>query len=269
MRLRSWSTEYQYLLELDVPITAETSVAVPELTRLCREMLGKDGKKKRLIEERFDVIREKHESLRAKWLGEARATATRKEIATAFLALELWETIKKEDWVLVNGNANLWARRLWEWTKPYQYLGHSGGGGLGYELPASIGAALAYRGTDKLCVDIQDDGAALYTPSALWTAAHHQIPILIVMYNNRSYYNSENHEISMAKSRNRSVENAGIGTHVDNPPVNFSKMADSYGIYGEGPIQRPEDLRPALQRAMKVVKEKRVPALVDVITEAR
>jgi thiamine pyrophosphate-dependent acetolactate synthase large subunit-like protein len=65
------------------------------------------------------------------------------------------------------------------------------------------------------------------------------------------------------------VENAGIGTHLDHPPINFAKMAECFGVYGEGPIQRPEDLRPALQRALKVVKEKRLPALVDVILEAR
>jgi len=107
------------------------------------------------------------------------------------------------------------------------------------------------------------------TPSAQWTAAHHKIPLLTIMYNNQSYYNSEDHAISMAKSRGRAVENAGIGTHVDNPPVGFAKMAESFGVYGEGPIQRPEDLRSALERVLKVVKEKKLPALLDVISEAR
>jgi acetolactate synthase-1/2/3 large subunit len=269
MLIHSWSADYQSLHAVDVPITAETSVAVPELTKLCRQMLGSDRKKKKLIEERFNAIKEMHNSLRAKWAAEARATARKKDIATAFLAMELWEVIKKEDWVLVNGSANLWARKLWEWTKPYQYLGHSGGGGLGYEMGAAIGGALAHLGSGKICVDIQDDGALLYTPSALWTAAHHKIPLLIVMYNNRTYYNSEEHQLQVAKFRTRPVENAGIGTRTDEPPVNFAKMAESFGIYGEGPILRPEDLRPALQRALKVVKEKRLPALVDVITEVR
>jgi acetolactate synthase I/II/III large subunit len=109
----------------------------------------------------------------------------------------------------------------------------------------------------------------LYTPSSLWTAAHHKIPLLFVMYNNQSYYNSESHSITIAKSRKRPVENAGIGTHLDNPPINFAKMAECFGMYGEGPIQNPGDLRPALERALKVVKEKKVPALVDVITEPR
>jgi len=269
MLVRSWAGDCQCLQAVDVPITAETSVAVPELTQLCRQMLGGDGKRKRLIDARFSAIKERHNSLRTKWLGEAQSTATRKEISTAFLALELWEVIKKEDWVLVNGSANLWTRKLWDWTRPYQYLGQNGGGGVGYGMSASIGAALAHLGTGKICIDIQDDGDLLMTPSALWTAAHHKIPLLIVMYNNQSFYNSEKHQIDIAKFRERPMENAGIGTHLDNPPINFAKMAECYGVYGEGPIQRPEDLRPALQRALKVVKEKGLPALVDVISEPR
>lgn len=269
MLIHSWVGDYQSLHAVDVPITAETSVAVPELTRLCREMLGSDGKRKKLIGERFTATQQIHDALRTKWAAEAQAAATKKDIATAFLAMELWEVIKKEDWVLVNGTANLWARKLWDWTQPHQYLGHSGGGGLGYEMGASIGAALAHLDTGKICVDLQDDGALLYTPSALWTAAHNKIPLLIVMYNNRSYYNSEEHQMEVAKFRKRPVENAGIGTRVENPPVNFAKLAEGFGIHSEGPIQKPGDLRPALQRALKVVKEKRLPALVDVITEVR
>ena len=269
MLVRSWTGDCQCLQAVDVPIAAETSVAVPELTRLCQKMLGNDEKTKRHIEARFSGIKEKHDSLRVKWLEEAQAKATQKEIAMAFLALELWEVIKKEDWVLVNGDANLWARKLWDWTQPYQYLGTSGGGGVGYGMSASIGGALAHLKTGKLCIDIQDDGDLLMTPSALWTAAHHKIPLLIIMNNNQSFYNSETHEIEIAKYRERPVGNAGIGTHLDNPPINFAKMAECFGVYGEGPIRRPEDLRPALKRALKVVKEKRLPALVDVIVEPK
>ncbi|MEI9477471.1 MAG: thiamine pyrophosphate-dependent enzyme, partial [Deltaproteobacteria bacterium] len=133
----------------------------------------------------------------------------------------------------------------------------------------SIGAALAHAGTGRVCVDIQGDGDLLMTPSALWTAAHHKIPLLMVIFNNQSFYNSEEHQIRTATFRNRPVETAGIGSHLDNPAINFAKMAESYGIYSEGPVQRSGDLRPALQRALKVVKEKHLPALVDVITEVR
>jgi len=269
MLVRSWAADYQVLQAVDVPISADTSVAIPELTRLCREMIGSDGKKKEALEARFKAVQEKHDSLRVKWLADARAKADRQEISTACLAYELGEAIKREDWILVNGTSNGWARRLWDWTRPNQYLGTSGGAGVGYGMSASIGAALAHLGSGHICVDIQADGDLLMTSSALWTAAKHRIPLLIVMHNNQSFYNSEEHGIEMAKFRKRPVENAGIGTHVDDPAVNFAKVAEGFGVHAEGPLERSSDLRPALERALKVVKEKKLPALVDVVSEPR
>ena len=268
MLVHSWAGDYHALQAVDVPVSADTSVAVPELTRLCRELLGND-KKRTAIAARQKELAEKHKSRRAKWLADAQAKGSRKEISTAWLALELGETIKREDWVLVNGTSNGWARRLWDLTKPNQYLGASGGAGVGYGAGASIGAALALKGTGKLAVDIQADGDLLMTSSSLWTAAKHRIPLLIVMHNNQSFYNSEEHGIEVAKFRNRPVENAGIGTHVDDPAVDYAKLAQSFGVNGEGAVRNPADLRPALERGLRFVKEKQLPYLVDVIAEPR
>ena len=269
MLVHSWANDFQALQALDLPMCADTSIAVPELTRLCREAIGNDGKTKAAREARHKELADKHNGRRAKWLADARAKASQKEISTAWLALELGEVIKKEDWVLVNGNSNGWARRLWDFTKPNQYLGGSGGAGLGYGPGAVIGAALALKGTGKFAVSIQSDGDMLMTSSSLWTAAKHRIPFLMVMHNNQSYYNSEEHGIEVAKFRNRPVENAGIGTHVDDPAVDFAKMAQSFGVNGEGAVRNPADLRPALERGLKYIKEKQLPYLVDVIAEPR
>jgi acetolactate synthase I/II/III large subunit len=269
MLVHSWAGDYQALQALDVPICADTAVAVPELTRLCRELIGNDANKKSAIEARRKELGDKHESRRAKWRADAQAKASQKEISTAWLALELGETIKKEDWVLVNGTSNGWARRLWDFSKPNQYLGASGGAGVGYGSGAAIGAALALKGTGKLAVDIQSDGDLLMTSSSLWTAAKHRIPLLIVMHNNQSFYNSEEHGIEVAKFRNRPVENAGIGTHVDDPAVDYAKLAQAFGVNAEGVVRNPADLRPALERGLKFVKEKNLPYLVDVIAEPR
>jgi len=269
MLVHSWAGDYQALQALDVPMCADTAVAVPELTRLCRELLGHDGSKKSAIEARQKELSDKHKSRRAKWLADAQTKGSQKEISTAWLALELGETIKKEDWVLVNGTSNGWARRLWDFSKPNQYLGASGGAGVGYGSGAAIGAALALKGTGKLAVDIQSDGDLLMTSSSLWTAAKHRIPLLIVMHNNQSFYNSEEHGIEVAKFRNRPVENAGIGTHVDDPAVDYAKLAQSFGVNAEGAVRNPADLRPALERGLKFIKEKNLPYLVDVIAEPR
>jgi acetolactate synthase-1/2/3 large subunit len=269
MLVHSWANDFQALQPVDVAMSADTAVAVPELTRLCREVVGNDAKKKAAIEARQKELAAKHQSRRAKWLADAQAKGSQKDISTAWLALELGAAIKRENWVLVNGTSNGWARRLWDFTKPNQSIGGSGGAGLGYGPGASIGAALALKGSGNLAVAIQSDGDMLMTSSALWTAAKHRIPLLMVMHNNQSYYNSEEHGIEVAKFRNRPVENAPIGTHVDDPAVDFAKMAQSFGVNAEGPVRNPADLRPALERGVKFVKEKQLPYLVDVIAEPR
>jgi thiamine pyrophosphate-dependent acetolactate synthase large subunit-like protein len=269
MLVHSWANDYQALQAVDVPMTADTAVALPELTRLCRELLGNDAKRKSAIEARQKELADKHKSRRAKWRADAEAKGSQKEISTAWLALEVGEAIKRAPWVLVNGTSNGWTRRLWDFTKPNQSLGGSGGAGLGYGPGASIGAALALKGSGNVAVAIQSDGDMLMTSSALWTAAKHRIPLLMVMHNNQSYYNSEEHGIEVAKFRNRPVENAGIGTHVDDPAIDFATMAKSFGVHGEGPVVNPADLRPAIERGLKYVTEKQLPYLVDVIAEPR
>jgi len=116
MLVHSWANDYQALQAVDVPMSADTSVAVPELTRLCRELLGSDAKKKAAVEARQKELAEKHKSRRAKWLADAQAKGSQKEISTAWLALEIGEAIKREEWVLVNGTSNGWTRRLWALT---------------------------------------------------------------------------------------------------------------------------------------------------------
>jgi acetolactate synthase-1/2/3 large subunit len=269
MLVHSWANDYQALQAIDIPMTADTAVAVPELTRLCRELLGNDAKKKSVIEARQKELAEKHKARRAKWRADAEAKGSQKEISTAWLALEIGEAVKREPWVLVNGTSNGWTRRLWDFTKANQSLGGSGGAGLGYGPGASLGAALALKGTGNVAVAIQSDGDMLMTSSALWTAAKHRIPLLMVMHNNQSYYNSEEHGIEVAKFRKRPVENAGIGTHVDDPAIDFATMAKSFGVNGDGPVRNPADLRPAIERGLKYVKEKQLPYLVDVIAEPR
>ena len=126
MLVHSWATDVQPLQAVDVPISADTAIAIPELTRLCRESLGA-GAAPSGIEARAKEVKAVHDAARGRWQEQARQTLTRNDISTACLAYELGEVIKREDWVLANGSANGWARKLWDWTKPGQYLGRSGG----------------------------------------------------------------------------------------------------------------------------------------------
>ncbi|MFC2072945.1 thiamine pyrophosphate-binding protein [Chloroflexota bacterium] len=260
---KSWSQSYGRLVAVDIPVTADTALALPKLITACSELLTE--KRHAELRKRFDNLKTKHEALRKSWQTMAENEQGKSPIPLPWLARQMWEVIKGEDWALVNDATRGWTRRLWEWDKPYQYVGSAGGpgGGMGHAL----GAALAHQPEGRLCIDFQADGDLLYTPAALWTAAHHRIPMLVVMNNNRSYYNSERHQGMVAKTRERPVENKGIGTRIEDPLVDYAVLARSFGLHGVGPIENPNDLRPALEEAIRVVKDKKQLALVDVVTE--
>jgi thiamine pyrophosphate-dependent acetolactate synthase large subunit-like protein len=265
--VRSWSHDFRRLQQTDDAIAADTSGFVPALLALCAAQLPTRPGAAARVQQRGQRWQGRAERLRTAWQAQAEAARGQTPIALSALAATVWDAIKDQDWVLANGTANGWAKRLWDISRPDQYLGKNSGGGLGYGIGASIGAALAFP--DRLCVNLQGDGDFLFTPTALWTAAHHDTPTLTILVNNRSYYNSEEHNAKIARHRGRPVENAGQGTRIEDPAFDFAAMARSMGLYAEGAITRCEDLGPALQRAVKAVLEQRQSALVDVLTQNR
>jgi thiamine pyrophosphate-dependent acetolactate synthase large subunit-like protein len=172
--------------------------------------------------------------------------------------------IKNEDWA----GGLYFDHTQWNYEKYYQHPHGASGYGAGDKAPLAVGAALAHRKHGRLYVNLQKDGDLMYAPGVLWTAAHHKIPLLNVMYNNRGYHQELMHIQRMASRHERGIENAGIGTTLRDPNVDFAKLAQSLGWYAEGPISDPKDLGPALKRAVAVVKRGE-PALLDTITQPR
>ncbi|MBI2347545.1 MAG: thiamine pyrophosphate-binding protein, partial [Deltaproteobacteria bacterium] len=262
---RGWTTDFQELAPVDLPITASTRVFLPALI----EEIRKQGKFSRsVVEERRRALAVQHDEIRARWQGELKKRWSERPISPPRLAHEVWEAIKRESWLLVAGGFRNWPSRLWDWDKPGLYLGGYGGGGLGYAPGASVGASLIHRGKGTICVNLQRDGDLLYTTSALWTAANTGVPLLTVMTNNRLYYNDVEHQEKVAIARGRPVENKLVGMQMEKPPVDFANLARSFGIFGEGPITEPDKIRPALDRALNVIKKEGRPALVDVVIQA-
>ena len=132
----------------------------------------------------------------------------------------------------------------------------------------AVGAALANRDRGRFTVTFQPDGDLMYAPGVLWTAAHHKIPILFVMHNNRAYHQEVMHLQRMAALHDRRPDQAGIGNAIDNPNIDYAKLAQAHGVWGEGPITDPAKLSAALKRAVAVVKDG-APALLDVVCQAR
>src|SRR5438876_9728905 len=226
--------------------------------------------RKRLDEERGKKIAEAHAKQREQAIEEARYGWDSSPISLARLAAELWPLIKNEDWSLVGwqGFIGGWPGRLWNMDKHYHYIGGQGGGGIGYNAPAAVGAALANRKYGRLSINIQTDGDLNFAPGVLWTAAHHKIPLLIIMHNNRAYHAEVMFVQRMASQRNRGIDRAHIGTTLREPNIDYAKMAQTSGMYGEGPISDPKALAPAITRALDRVK-KGEPALLDVVTQPR
>lgn len=271
--VRSWAADYQRLPEVDLAISAEVALALPALLRACRERLAADAELEAAFQARRQArlaeLKRRHQALRAQWEDAARRGESEQPVHLATLAREVYQVIREEDWVLANGDLHGWARRILPFDRPYRWQGGKMGGGVGYGAGVSLGVALANRGTGRLIVNFQPDGDLLYTPGALWTAAHHRIPVLFILFNNRSYYNSEEHALNLARARRRPEANAWIGTTLREPEVDFVRMAQSFGVHGEGPVTRPEAVQEAVRRALHVVKHEGRPALVDVHCQPR
>ncbi|MGH8622382.1 MAG: thiamine pyrophosphate-binding protein, partial [Burkholderiales bacterium] len=266
LELSSWALDYQRLKHAQLRILADTTLAIPALTALLRRKVSGSAELKKLVEARARKTAELHREARAKWEKEVREDWDATPIPVPRLAHEVWEVIKNEDWVLTAGTLEDWTRKLWDFDQPYRHPGKSLG--TATQIGISLGVALAHRDAGRLVVDIQPDGDLMFDAGALWVAVKHKIPMLVVMYNNRSYYNDWEHQIRMARLRGTPVERAHIGMDLEEPAVDFAGLARSMGWYAEGPIEHGKDVGPALKRAIARVKAGQ-PALLDTITQKR
>lgn len=264
--IRSNYQDFQRFLSVELAIHGEAQASMPLLT---------EHLQKQMTAAQRTAIAARREPMQKAWdrqLQSAKEAAAlgwdASPISTARLAMETWDVIKNEPWSLAVSDRIAWARKLWPTTQYHQMLGGSGGQGVGYGLAAAVGAALANKALGRLTVNFQPDGDLLYAPGALWTAAHHKIPLLTVMHNNQGYHQEVMHLQRMASLHGRRTDQAWIGNSLRNPDIDFAKIAQGNGVWAEGPISDPAKLRGALQRALVEVKQGR-PALVDVVCQAR
>jgi acetolactate synthase-1/2/3 large subunit len=267
INISKWSQDFMQLQEIDLHIAADTLVAIPQLTLMCEEILGNNGRKREEIRNRFEEHKRTHQALRAGWQEEVKKQWKGEPMSLPRLAHEIWQVIKNEDWVLTANTLEDWTLGLWDFDKAYRHPGKSLG--TSTQIGMSTGVALAHRGTGRLVVDIQPDGDLMFDPGTLWIGAHDKIPMLIVMYNNRAYYNDWEHQIRMAAQRGTDEKLAYLGMEIDKPPPDFATIAKGMACYGEGPILNGDQVGPALKRAIEFIKKEGKPALVDTVTQFR
>jgi thiamine pyrophosphate-dependent acetolactate synthase large subunit-like protein len=235
---RGWSMDYQGLPPSDVYMMCEPDIAVPLL-------LGAVRQRPRL------AVQKKEEN------PEPDNALTLRALARAFN--ELTEGIDITLTKLPLG----WNGAYRHFRHPLDYLGQDGGAGVGAGPGLTVGAALALKGSGRMAVGIMGDGDYLMSSNVLWTAAHYQLPCLFLVANNRSYYNDELHQERVAKERSRPVENKWIGQRIDEPDIDLAMMARAQGAVGIGPVKELPDLKPAIQKALELVRQGQV-CVVDV-----
>jgi acetolactate synthase-1/2/3 large subunit len=260
--------DFERFTPVDLAIAADAQETLPALIEAVRRLVPA-GRRSALQSRGAKLARDHQTALEQSRIAAAVGWDDQ-PITTARMCAELYEQIRNEDWALCNGTVfqNYWPQQLWTATQHYQYIGDAGAYGLGYLPGATVGAALAHQKHGRLAVAIGGDGDLMFTPGALWTAAHHKIPLLYVVHNNRAYHQEVMFVQMMANKRQRGIDRAHMGNVITDPNVDFAKLANGLGVYAEGPITAPQDLGPALKRAVAVVKRGE-PALVDVVSQGR
>jgi len=263
--------DFQRLQVVDIEMAGDAEATLPALIEAVKQALPSN---RGAIEARGATMKNAWDDARTRTRAAAAYAWDVSPISTARLSMEVYAQVKDLDWSSVGGDRQLssWVSRLWPMDKHYHHIGGPGGYGIGYNAPAAVGAALANRAFGRFSVNFQPDGDMMFGPGVLWTAAKHRIPLLSVMHNNRGYHQEVMHVQRVSSRRNR-VASLGsdigpIGTRLENPTIDYAKLASSMGMWSAGPITDPNELAPALKKAVQVVKAGE-PAMVDVVMQPR
>lgn len=260
----SWSADYQALAPSEVSLLTTPARALRLLAPLVRQYLKDEPAAARRATARRAAHRARRADLEARWAAERAAAWEARPIRPWRLAGELRRALGKRAADAVLARVPIaWPGQVWPLTRPGSSLGGDGGAGVGSGPGMAAGAALALRGSGRVPVAVLGDGDLLMASSALWTVAHHRLPLLLVVANNQTYLNDEEHQERVARTRGRPPENRWIGMRMDDPAVDFAGLARSLGVEGFGPVADPDALAPVFSQALRAVDEGR-PSLVDV-----
>jgi thiamine pyrophosphate-dependent acetolactate synthase large subunit-like protein len=238
-----WSMDYQQLPPVDLFLAAEPDDVVPALL----EALGAASAKPKYVPTYTPV---------------ASKPLAADELTNEHLAYALRQAVGERDICLTHLPLS-WDANWWPLRHPLDQVGGDGGGGVGGGPGMSVGAALALKGSGRIPIGICGDGDFMMGNTAVWTAAHYRLPLLIVVANNRSFFNDELHQERVARIRNRPVENRWIGQRISDPDIDMAGAARAQGALGFGPVTRMDELKSTFEEALKAVEQGQV-AVVDV-----
>ena len=267
--ISKWAADYQQFVPVSNSCIADTYQTLDAILRQLKlkqnDLITALGPRN----SRIQKISNLHNSAKQNWLKEVEDFSKNSiKIHVSKAVQEIYEAVKDKDWVLTNtGSLTIdgWVKKLWALDKPGCYLGLNGGGGLGYGIGASIGAAIAHQNDKTLCINLQSDGDFLYTPSALWSLSSYSIPLLIIVMNNQLYFNSKQHADIIAKNRSRENSLSHIATSFYEAPVDFIKLAQSFGIHTLPLIISAESIKPSVISATEYIRTHNKPVVIEII----
>ena len=240
-----WSMDYEGLPPVDLQLPTTPDEAVPQLIAA---LGGAKAHKPAAVKARAETYQPSSGPLRVDDLARSlKAAVGEREVTLTHLPLS-------------------WNGATWPFHHPLDYIGSEGGGGVGGGPGISVGAALALKGSGRLPIAICGDGDFCMGATALWTAVHYRIPLLVVVCNNRSFFNDELHQERVARIRNRPPENRWIGQRISDPDIDCAGLGRAQGAVGFDPVMKTGDLVPTFEKAIAAVEAGQV-AVVDVRVE--
>jgi thiamine pyrophosphate-dependent acetolactate synthase large subunit-like protein len=243
--LRSWSNSFGPAVERDVQLLADPVLGLRMLAEgllAAVDRTAAQERREQVLARAAELRRQHQAALDRRWHDPV--------ISPARLVAETWAAVRDVDHLLCMRNTRTWPEGVWQLPGAGGFLGHSGGGGVGYGPGALVGGALAARDRGQLGVGIIGDGDLLMAAGALWTATHYRIPALVVVNDNGSFYNDEPHQVAVARERGRPTDNSWIGMRIADPAVDIAGLARSYGCWAEGPVTDPDCLGAVLARGV-------------------
>jgi thiamine pyrophosphate-dependent acetolactate synthase large subunit-like protein len=240
-----WSMDYEMLPPVDLMLPSAPDAAVPQLLAA---LGGGKPRKPAAVPIKAETYQPSTAPIRVDDLARSLRTAVgERDVTLTHLPLS-------------------WNGATWPFRHPLDYIGSEGGGGVGGGPGISVGAALALKGSGRLPVAICGDGDFCMGVTALWTAVHYRIPLLVVVCNNRSFFNDELHQERVARMRNRPPENRWIGQRISDPDIDCAALGAAQGTVGFPPVTKAGDLIPTFAKAIAAVEAGEV-AVVDVRVE--
>jgi thiamine pyrophosphate-dependent acetolactate synthase large subunit-like protein len=240
-----WSMDYEMLPPVDLMLPTAPDAAVPQLLAA---LGGGKSRKPAAVPAKAEAYEPSNAPIRVDDLARAlRAAVGERDVTLTHLPLS-------------------WNGATWPFRHPLDYIGSEGGGGVGGGPGISVGAALALKGSGRLPIAICGDGDFCMGVTALWTAVHYRIPLLVVVCNNRSFFNDELHQERVARMRNRPPENRWIGQRISDPDIDCAALGAAQGAVGFPPVMKTGDLMPIFAKAIAAVEAGQV-AVVDVRVE--